>query len=386
MIVLSRPFNDNFSFRLFFNLIQKIESPHNAIYLWSSSIDPNIVLENKNENSYRRALLDNIKEDVIFLGIRDHLTSVHFDPWTENKPNMVSYLEDMFNFYPNKKFILLTGLENLDFYLQLNNVKIIPWGGCITNQQIDYLKLDPIIDKNFNSQENFVSLNRNARNHRAALVSLLYGLSLDKHGLISCLFKDNFKNLLDQLNWNFKPNQANIRDIMIDGYSRIQNEKLKINDSQDIYHKNWNDNVYNFKNSLSQYYKNVFIEIVSETSYTERCFNITEKTLNSIYACNFPIFISSMGTVKFLREMGLDVFDDIINHSYDNIDNPIDRMYKAIIDNKELLMNNEKTKLLWKQNTTRFIKNVEFAKKELYTFYVERATNLFKRVYNEFNI
>ena len=93
-----------------------------------------------------------------------------------------------------------------------------------------------------------------------------------------------------------------------------------------------------------------------------------------------------MGTVKFLREMGLDVFDDIINHSYDNIDNPIDRMYKAIIDNKELLMNNEKTKLLWKQNTTRFIKNVEFAKKELYTFYVERATNLFKRVYNEFNI
>jgi hypothetical protein len=136
--------------------------------------------------------------------------------------------------------------------------------------------------------------------------------------------------------------------------------------------------VSNFKNSLSSYYDKTFVELIGETSYTEPAFNLTEKTLNSIYASNFPIWISSKGTVKFLRDMELDVFDDIIDHSYDLVENPIDRMYKALTDNERLLKDLENTKKLWSDNKHRFLNNINFAKNNLYSFYENRSLLKFK--------
>jgi hypothetical protein len=131
------------------------------------------------------------------------------------------------------------------------------------------------------------------------------------------------------------------------------------------------------KVQLSKYYKQTFVEIVNETSYTEKAFNLTEKTLNSIYGCNFPIILSSKGTVSFLRDMGLDMFDDIIDHDYDSIEDPIDRMFAAITTNQELLTNNNRTKRLWQENKDRFLYNVSFVKNNMYDFYEKRAEEKF---------
>ena len=131
---------------------------------------------------------------------------------------------------------------------------------------------------------------------------------------------------------------------------------------------------------LVDYYKNTFVEIICETTYTENSFLITEKTQHSVFGCSFPIWVSSPGTVKFMREMGLDVFDDIIDHSYDIVENPIDRMYLAISKNKELLTN-PNIKDIWKENMPRFIKNVEFVKKGMYDFYSNRATKQISKLY-----
>jgi hypothetical protein len=128
---------------------------------------------------------------------------------------------------------------------------------------------------------------------------------------------------------------------------------------------------------LIHYYRETFVEVITETSYTEQCFNLTEKTLNSIYGKSFPILISSPGVVAFLRTMGMDVFDDIIDHSYDTIENPVDRIYQAVHSNIELLTNNIRTKELWKQQEHRFIKNIDFAKTSLYNFYTQRTTDTF---------
>jgi hypothetical protein len=118
----------------------------------------------------------------------------------------------------------------------------------------------------------------------------------------------------------------------------------------------------------------------------EKCYNLTEKTLNSIYGCCFPILLCSQGSVDFLRKMGMDMFDDIVDHSYDAIENPEDRLYRAIIDNIELLTNNQKTKDLWKTNKFRFIKNVDFAKTTLYNFYSSRAEQLMLETIDDCNL
>lgn len=390
MYILKRPSGDSYSLRLFTNLIRGIKFPHDAFYMWSACIDPyhstishlvgNVQFYD-DEVIYRNTLMSNIKNDLVILGIKDHLTSQNFNPWSDKKPDLIEYLDNMFDYYLNKKFIVFTSLENLDYYITNPQVSIIPWGGDLTNHKSEYEKLEPLDTKNFDSPHTYLSLNRGLRSHRVMLTSLLYGLGVNNSGLISCMFKDNVMDPIEYLKWLFTNNQQHIKTIIVQGFDQLKNTEIELpidRETNGNYPNSANGN--NFKNSLVNYYRETFVEVITETSCTERCFNLTEKTLNSIYGKSFPILISSPGIVAFLRTMGMDVFDDIIDHSYDTIENPIDRIYQAVTSNIELLTDNAKVKDLWKQNEHRFIKNIDFAKTSLYNFYTQRTTDKFHAI------
>ena len=72
----------------------------------------------------------------------------------------------------------------------------------------------------------------------------------------------------------------------------------------------------------------------------------------------------------------MDVFDDIIDHSYDAIEDPEQRLRQAINLNKDLLTDINKVKQLWKDNRNRFVNNVNFARNTLYEFYSNRAEKM----------
>jgi hypothetical protein len=383
-LFLSRPPNDAFTMRLFVRLCNQIKLPHSKIYLWSPILDPAYIYREYKEDhsyidhtelSYRKKILDNIKEDIVALGVKDHLTADHYNSKKSSLPSIAAHLRDLFEAFPEKKFIFFTSLENAEIYFDLDNVFTVPWGGDITNQMNEYKKLDPIQKKDMTTPYSFVSLNRGFRHSRAFLISTLFGMELETKGMISCMFQDKIKDIFGETEWDC--DQKDIREIVKNGFKRFKAADLLINDDIEIYTKNNNDNVSNFKNTLSNYYQRVFIEFISETSYTEPAFNMTEKTLNSIYAYNFPIMISSKGSIKFLRNIGLDVFDDIIDHSYDQIDDPIKRIYYAIENNKRLLTDIDRTKDIWYKSQDRFARNVEFVKKDLYDFYTRRAEERF---------
>ena len=394
MHILTRPSGDNYTLRLFTSLMRHVKQPHDSFYMWSACIDPKHVRISglidslkiyfyEDEVLYRNVLMSNIKNDLVILGIKDHLTSMDFNPWKNEKPDLVAYWDDMFDYYPDKHFIIFTSLENLDYYITNPRVKIIPWGGDLTNHKSEYEKLEPLDSKNFDSPYTYLSLNRGLRSHRAVLVSLLYALDINKSGLISCMFKDNVSDVLDYLQWEFTGEQEAIKTMLCKGVALLKNTEIKLPTDRETngnYPNSANGN--NFKNSLINYYRETFVEVITETSCTERCFNLTEKTLNSIYGKSFPILISSPGIVAFLRTMGMDVFDDIVDHSYDTIENPIDRIHQAVALNIELLTDNIKTKKLWKQNEHRFIKNIDFAKTRLYNFYTQRTTDTFHELIN----
>jgi hypothetical protein len=384
MTILKRPPNDQFSFRLFSRLTSSLEVKYNKIYIWSAVLDPLYefgwwsspgVFEIDTEMKFRDLLTQCINTDLVVIGVKDHLTSGDFNYWNDTRPLIAEYLNDLFLFYKDKKFILLTSVENLEQYINLPNVHIIPWGGDIVNQQQKYKKLSPVLEKNLDSSFNFLSLNRNKRAHRAMLVSLLNGLEIDNYGLISCMFKNDITDLFEYTKW-----KVTDYDLYRNGWNRANTNNSFLKDEKEIYSNNNNDNVSNFKNKLSKYYENTFIEIISETSFTEACYNITEKTLNSIYGCCFPILLCSKGSVNFLRSVGIDMFDDIIDHSYDLIDDPSKRLETAIIKNKEILTNNDKVKQLWIENKERFQKNVNFCRTDLYLYYEKRATDYFNRI------
>jgi len=383
--ILKRPPFDLFTFRLFYRLINSTDVDLDGIYVWSSVLDLSYIHhehcpDEETSADYRVKLFNAFKKDTIVLGIKDHLTgSNDFNPWLESIPDIVEGIGTIVTAFSNKKFIILTSVENLNAYLKYDNLTIVPWGGDLTNQVYEYKKIEPILDKNLDSTTNYISLNRNMRNHRAILVSLLYGMEIDNMGLVSCMFNNILKDTVEYTQWQFTEEQQHIKDIVRRGSTLLTGATLPIDDSIQIYENNDNDNVFNFKNKLTNYYQNTFVEIISETSYTEKCFLLTEKTLNSIYGCNFPILLCSQGAVKFLRDMGFDMFDDIIDHSYDSIENPIDRMYAAITDNKELLTNNVLVKELWIKNKHRFLNNINFAKVGMYEFYATRAIEEFEK-------
>lgn len=98
------------------------------------------------------------------------------------------------------------------------------------------------------------------------------------------------------------------------------------------------DNADNFI-KLIDIYKGSNINIVNETLYDESHGIITEKTLDAFASLQLPIVIGYNGIISDIRDYGFDVFDDIIDHSYDNMNNDV-RWKMAIDLNKHLLNGN----------------------------------------------
>jgi hypothetical protein len=103
---------------------------------------------------------------------------------------------------------------------------------------------------------------------------------------------------------------------------------------------------------------------------------LTEKTAHSFYGCNFPIILSGAGAVAHLRGLGLDMFDDVVDHSYDQIHNPFDRIVTAVDSNRRLLTDPDYAKQSWAQCRSRFERNVEVMR-DIYCWYEQRTRQKF---------
>ena len=323
----------------------------------------------------RSTMEDMIQEacinDVVVLFVKDHFRVNFKNSWIDPVPELVTYFTNLCDYFPDKKFIIVTSLENLDKELKSSNCKIVNMGGDITNQISSYVNFTPLVEKS--ATKNFISLNRGDRPHRVYLVSNLYAKNLHNHGQISLLTPQNPKVALNEaITYDYENDQN--YELSNIGFSKYLTEHAHTkDDSYHIYPQRGNDNLRNFRDSLQGKYLNSYVEFVSETSFNEKSFNITEKTLHFIYGCNYPIMISSPGVVKFLREMGIDMFDDIIDHSYDDIEDPCDRIVQAINKNIDILTVDLNTlRKQWESDKYRMEQNIKFVQTKLAKFYRDR--------------
>ena len=63
----------------------------------------------------------------------------------------------------------------------------------------------------------------------------------------------------------------------------------------------------------------------------------TEKTMMSIYSGHFLIWPGMHKAAETFKKLGFDVFDDIIDHSYQYIEHPGKRIVEAFLRNFEFL-------------------------------------------------
>jgi len=150
--------------------------------------------------------------------------------------------------------------------------------------------------RNIKIENHFIALARRASYNRITAIRQL--LDLNYKGVVSCgsgstKWPEEYKQSMAPYTF----------PIYIDGVVET--------DTQQHHHT---DNI--FYNSLL----NVILE-TSEQASTERLWRsifITEKTFKAFAYYQIPVWFAVPGLVKSVRNLGFDLFDDLIDHSYDN--------------------------------------------------------------------
>lgn len=104
-----------------------------------------------------------------------------------------------------------------------------------------------------------------------------------------------------------------------------------------------------------------YVSLITEPALYEQETIITEKTLMSIWAGTLPIWVGGWRIPDLMRSQGFDVFDDIIDHSYQCLPRAWDRVYRAIESNLAILQNPDLCCDYFERNQHRFQHNLALA-------------------------
>lgn len=274
----------------------------------------------------------------------------------------------------NTQVILFSNQLTTD-QVESDNLQIVHWGSDLLLQKNEYQTLNSINNKSFDADWHWVSLSLHPRLHRVISAIYLKGSGIDRHGHLRvnpCTLHDynNYAEFNRLSTWKIPSEYSHILKL---GFLKLKFEHTEYPDSlANVYPYGYNDNVRNF-NQLHSLYESSAVEIVNETTFDSIGYHITEKFLNSVYGFNLPIILGPKGVVAYLKTLGFDMFDDIIDHSYDQIQTPILRIISAIEFNRRLLTDRDYAIQTWNICKDRLDANYNFAKTQLHTQWRSRV-------------
>lgn len=112
---------------------------------------------------------------------------------------------------------------------------------------------------------------------------------------------------------------------------------------------------------LNQIFSNSAVSLITESVSYQKASVFTEKTLYSVLGLTFPIWVGGYNQAKDWANMGFDIFDDIIDHSYQSYDTLVERCYFAIANNLDILSDKALATELRSQNKHRLLQNRDHA-------------------------
>jgi hypothetical protein len=321
------------------------------------------------------------KTKIVILGIFDcFLHDTLLNPINSNDQLISVTVRAMHALAQNNKetqFIVIQGNLFVERELSLlpacTNLHVVQSPLSMFIEYSAYCAMEPLTDKKLNSDRYIVCLNNVARPHRVGTVMYLIHKKLLDVSWVSMMTTKYLENgtawdervILDWADWD--------DNIIRNAFSEIRNNYSSYNFIKErILHASSSlidcreQSTNNFKTKLTKFYTNTYVEIITETTCIEPSYLITEKFVNSLFAYNFFIIIGTYGAVSAIRDMGFDVYDDIIDHSYDFEKNPIYRIRKAIDLNYKLLIDKRKLEMLFVSNQPRFDANIHHYKNILF--------------------
>jgi len=309
---LIKKYNDNNIVNSFFLYVIKLGDKHctKIDYGNAFTIGQGIL------HSVKKEILERVRNNTVKILISWPMESFLQDRIFEL---MHSYFK--YHNIPNSNVIYLSccpnGKELYNAYCQHNNIseklniEYIPW----------YLYSSTIYkSKEYvpgRRKKKFFNLNRRMHLHR-----MLFVLKVFKEKL-----NDNFYISFP----NSQPNsKEKFLDIAMNNHLRyLQEYNIDENDITEfnkllplrIDIKEWNTYPLPIKSEkLDVYYQNSLFSIVSETYFFSKIIHLTEKTFKPIINRHPFIMISAPYTLRKIREFGFKTFGDIIDESYDEIE------------------------------------------------------------------
>jgi len=108
----------------------------------------------------------------------------------------------------------------------------------------------------------------------------------------------------------------------------------------------------------SEFYKRIALDIVNESLFHHPYPYITEKTIRCIINKRMFVLVAPSGTLEYLKSLGVQTFDDIIDESYDSEKDPSLRLLKIAHIVKEFCtISIEDIKDYYRKNENKFEHN-----------------------------
>ena len=307
-------------------------------------------------NEIKNCFINNENFKIIFLELNesDFEETIEIVDYRLKKENLNS--KRIYYINANHK------LENLKNKNNSNiNVYTINHGQYANCQRLSFTDVTFEPDKEFL----FMIHNRALKSHRLGILCLLKKYNILDDVDWSLLRAHQIKNLITSkgfiVDWFFKDVfNEEVQESLKDEVDYFSNFKIKKSKYENDYNFDEGGHRYDHNDSYKvKTYSNSYVNITTETNFVSPYIvHITEKTFTPFNFYQIPIFVATYQHVKYLRDMyGFDMFDDLVNHSYDNeIDNG-KRLFMIADEIRRLNENPQIVKDFYKNNEERFIKN-----------------------------
>ena len=264
-------------------------------------------------------------------------------------------------------------LNEEQFYIVNNNINIYNVKESL-NTKINVFKTDYLLEQypnawvienelniNYNKEWLFLCHNKKPKTHRLDILTLLKYENLLEYGLVDYSItygKLKSKKVIDEIKNKTFINIDNTNEKLIKNFNEIRTIRKNSYFEENKYAFGFHgESPSDIIGSMKQYEK-AYFNIITESHYEEIDIHITEKSFKPFYLYQYPIFIASYNHIKTLKEYyDFYLFDDLIDHSYDNEIDNTKRLYKVVEEIKRLSKLKNEIELHYKSNIDKFIHN-----------------------------
>jgi len=263
--------------------------------------------------------------------------------------------------------------------------------------KVSNLYLDTIISSNLtenlkhcekkNISNRWLSLNLDTKLHR--VMTVCYLLSKDYYENGDITFDVDVPTLVKYHQYkNVTQISTQLKNDLSRGYQRFKSKNFNLLKIRN-FDKKTDRVANNYNENLLPVYENIGIEIITGTMFFEKTPVISEKEVQSVFGKNFPIYMNGVGMVREMKKLfDLDLFDDIIDNSYDEIEDHFERLAAAIDRNQHLLDGSTNIHELWYDNQKRLEDNCKKIDSMFFDRSYQRIMNhqKIKRALTHFNV